>query len=205
MRKSFIVLPLFIVLTHLTFSQWKKVHGKISSSWSEKDDPANTLPAYPRPQMERCNWINLNGLWNYSVTVKDASSANSWNGKILVPFAIESSLSGVGKMVGKDSTLWYNTRFSLKKEMKGKKILLHFGAVDWRTTVVINGKEAGTHEGGFDPFTFDITPLLKKSGDQELTMSVWDPTDEGPQPRGKQVVKPEGIWYTPVTGIWQTV
>ena len=205
MRKSFILLPLFIVLTHLTFSQWKKVPGKISSSWSEKVDPANPLPEYPRPQMERGNWINLNGLWNYSVTAKDASSANSWNGKILVPFAIESSLSGVGKMVGKDSTLWYNTRFSLKKEMKGKRILLHFGAVDWRTTVVINGKKAGAHEGGFDPFTFDITPLLKKSGDQELTISVWDPTDEGPQPRGKQVVKPEGIWYTPVTGIWQTV
>ena len=108
-------------------------------------------------------------------------------------------------MLGKDSTLWYNRKFSLKKEMKGRKILLHFGAVDWRTKVFVNGKEAGTHEGGFDPFTFDITPHLKKSGEQELTLSVWDPTDEGPQPRGKQVVKPESIWYTPVTGIWQTV
>jgi beta-galactosidase/beta-glucuronidase len=194
-----------LVLFQTLSAQWKQVPGKISSSWSEKVDPANPLPEYPRPQMERGSWSNLNGMWNYAVTAKDAAGSSSWNGQILVPFAIESSLSGVGRLVGKDSTLWYNRRFSLKKEMKGRKILLHFGAVDWRTKVFVNGKEAGTHEGGFDPFTFDITALLKKSGEQELTLSVWDPTDEGPQPRGKQVVKPEGIWYTPVTGIWQTV
>jgi beta-galactosidase/beta-glucuronidase len=197
-------ITLLLFVEKASFAQWKKVPGRISSSWSEKVDPANPLPEYPRPQMERGGWTNLNGLWNYAVTSKDAN-ALSWNGQILVPFAIESSLSGVGRMVGKDSTLWYNRKFSLGKEMKGKKILLHFGAVDWRTKVFVNGKEAGTHEGGFDPFTFDITPLLKKSGKQELTLNVWDPTDEGPQPRGKQVVKPEGIWYSPVTGIWQTV
>jgi beta-galactosidase/beta-glucuronidase len=89
--------------------------------------------------------------------------------------------------------------------MKGKNILLHFGAVDWRTEVFVNGKSAGTHEGGFDPFFFDITALINKNGEQDLVVKVWDPTDEGPQPRGKQVVKPEAIWYTPVTGIWQTV
>jgi beta-galactosidase/beta-glucuronidase len=205
MRKLFIIHFAVVFLFQYSFAQWKKVPGKISSSWSEQVDPANPLPEYPRPQMERSTWTNLNGLWNYTVTVKDAANASSWGGQILVPFAIESSLSGVGRMVGKDSTLWYSRKFSLKKDMKGKKILLHFGAVDWRTKVLVNGKEAGTHEGGFDPFTFDITSLLKKSGDQELTLSVWDPTDEGPQPRGKQVVKPEGIWYTPVTGIWQTV
>ena len=206
MRKFlFLSIGLFIVLENANGQNWQKVPGKISSSWSEKIDPSNPLPEYPRPQMERGRWTNLNGIWNYSVTVKDAGSASSWNGKILVPFAIESALSGVGRMVGKDSTLWYNRKFSLKKEMKGKKILLHFGAVDWRTKVFVNGKEAGTHEGGFDPFSFDITSLLKKSVEQEITISVWDPTDEGPQPRGKQVVKPEGIWYTPVTGIWQTV
>jgi beta-galactosidase/beta-glucuronidase len=202
-RLLFISITLFLFQT--SFAQWQKVPGRISSSWSEKVDPANPLPEYPRPQMERGNWTSLNGLWSYTVTGKDASGASSWNGQILVPFAIESSLSGVGRMVGKDSTLWYNRKFSLNKEMKGKKILLHFGAVDWRTKVFVNGKEAGTHEGGFDPFSFDITPLLKKSREQELTLSVWDPTDEGPQPRGKQVRKPEGIWYTPVTGIWQTV
>jgi beta-galactosidase/beta-glucuronidase len=126
-------------------------------------------------------------------------------GKILVPFAVESALSGVGKTVGKDSMLWYKTTISLNKALKGKDVLLHFGAVDWRTEVFVNGVSAGKHEGGFDPFTFNITPYLKGGSKQEITVSVWDPTDDGPQPRGKQVKKPEGIWYTPVTGIWQTV
>ena len=179
MRRLLFAAIVLLLAEHTSFAQWKKIPGKISSSWSEQVDPANPLPEYPRPQMERSNWTSLNGLWNYAVTIKDAANASSWGGQILVPFAIESSLSGVGRMVGKDSTLWYNRKFSLKKEMKGKKILLHFGAVDWRTKVLVNGKEAGTHEGGFDPFTFDITSLLKKSGDQELTLSVWDPTAYG--------------------------
>ncbi|HUQ67473.1 MAG TPA: glycoside hydrolase family 2 TIM barrel-domain containing protein [Flavitalea sp.] len=206
MKKTSVVLFALIFITQFSFSQqWHKVPGKISSPWSEKVDPDHPLPEYPRPQMERGSWVNLNGLWNYSVTVKDAQNASSWNGKILVPFAIESSMSGVGRLVGKDSTLWYNRKFSLAKEMKGKRILLHFGAVDWRTKVYVNNKEAGMHEGGFDPFTIDITSLIRKTGEQDVTVSVWDPTDEGPQPRGKQVKDPEGIWYTPVTGIWQTV
>jgi beta-galactosidase/beta-glucuronidase len=206
MRNFFVpAIALFFFIQSSIGQEWKPVAGKISSPWSEKVDPAHPLPEYPRPQLERKIWTNLNGLWNYAVTAKDAANSGSWDGKILVPFAIESSLSGVGKVVGKDKMLWYNRKFTLSKQMKGKKILLHFGAVDWRTTVHINGKEAGTHEGGFDPFSFDITSLLKNSGEQEITLSVWDPTDEGPQPRGKQVVKPESIWYTPVTGIWQTV
>ncbi|CAL1519779.1 sugar-binding domain-containing protein [Chitinophaga sp. MM2321] len=183
---------------------WKIVAGKITTPWSEKVSPAETLPEYPRPQLVRANWKNLNGLWNYAVKAKNESTPTTYEGKILVPFAIESALSGVGRTVGKDSVLWYNTSITLPAGMKSKKILLHFGAVDWKTTVYVNGKEAGTHEGGFDPFSFDITPLLKK-GKQEIVVRVWDPTDEGPQPRGKQVKKPEGIWYTPVTGIWQTV
>ena len=186
-------------------NQWKKVPGRISSEWADKIDPAKPLAEYPRPQMVRNAWQNLNGLWNYSVTPRTASNSGNFMGAILVPFAIESSLSGVGKTVGKDSILWYNRKFTIDKSLKGKRILLHFGAVDWRTQVFVNGKEAGSHEGGFDPFYFDISSLLKKSGEQELVVKVWDPTDEGPQPRGKQVVKPEGIWYTPVTGIWQTV
>ena len=205
MRKVCIVLLAGICIVQGATAQWKKVPGRISSEWSDRIDPDKPLPEYPRPQMERGSWTNLNGLWNYSVTHKDAGKSSSWNGKILVPFAIESSLSGVGRLVGKDSTLWYNRKFSLQKEMRGKRILLHFGAVDWRTKVFINGKEAGMHEGGFDPFSFDITKHLTKTGEQDISLSVWDPTDEGPQPRGKQVVKPEGIWYTPVTGIWQTV
>lgn len=192
---------------------WSKVGGKISSSWSERVDPRKPLPEYPRPQMVRDSWMNLNGLWNYSITstgvnadvfTKNMREIES-TGKILVPFAIESALSGVGRTVGKDSLLWYNRSFRIDKKIKGKNILLHFGGVDWRTDVYVNGRHVGNHEGGFDPFYFDITKFLNRSGDQQLAIRVWDPTDQGHQPRGKQVVRPEGIWYTPVTGIWQTV
>lgn len=185
-------------------SEWVMKKERIVTSWSEQVDPSRPLPEYPRPQLVRENWQNLNGLWNYRITAKSESMPDSYNGKILVPFAIESALSGVGKTVGKDSMLWYNTRFTLPRAMKGKKILLHFGAVDWKAEVFLNGQSIGVHEGGYDPFSIDISPFLKK-GEQELTVSVWDPTDKGPQPRGKQVAQPKSIWYTPVTGIWQTV
>ncbi|SJZ58420.1 Glycosyl hydrolases family 2, TIM barrel domain [Chitinophaga eiseniae] len=205
-RNNLLLLALSLGLMSTAQAQqdWKIAGNKITSPWSEKVNPAAVLPEYPRPQLVRGNWKNLNGLWQYAVREKNAATPTSWDGKILVPFAIESGLSGVGRTVGKDSLLWYRTNITLPAAMKGKKVLLHFGAVDWRTTVYVNGKEAGSHEGGFDPFSFDITPFLKK-GAQEITISVWDPTDEGPQPRGKQVKKPNGIWYTPVTGIWQTV
>lgn len=186
-------------------SSWKIAGNKITSPWAEKVDPNKTLPEYPRPQLVRGNWKNLNGLWDFAITPKNENSPKFTSGKILVPFAVESALSGVGKTVGKDSLLWYQTSFSIPSGFSGKKTLLHFGAVDWETEVFINGKSAGKHQGGFDPFTFDITSLIKKSGKQDIKVRVWDPTDDGPQPRGKQVRKPEGIWYTPVTGIWQTV
>src|SRR5690606_31712006 len=129
----------------------KIVPGKITTTWSEQVKPTATLPEYPRPQLVRDNnWKNLNGLWNYAIRPKDQQQPASWDGKILVPFAAESALSGVGKTVGKDQELWYNTTWTVPSSMKGKKILLHFGAVDWRTTVYVNGKEAGSHEGGFD-------------------------------------------------------
>lgn len=182
---------------------WHLIKDHITTPWADKVDPKAPLPEYPRPQMVRGNWQNLNGLWNYTIVPK-AQTPTAYSGKILVPFAVESALSGVGKTVGKDSMLWYKTSITLNKALKGKDVLLHFGAVDWRTEVFINGKSVGTHEGGFDPFSFNITPYLK-GGKQDITISVWDPTDDGPQPRGKQVKKPEGIWYTPVTGIWQTV
>ncbi len=184
---------------------WKAVEGKISSPWADKVNPASPLPEYPRPQLVRSNnWKNLNGLWNYAIRPKAENEPAQYEGKILVPFAVESSLSGVGKTVGQDSLLWYKTTFTIPAKMK-HTILLHFGAVDWRSEIYVNGKKVGIHEGGFDTFSFNITPYLKKSGTQELSVSVWDPTDKGPQPRGKQQIKPEGIWYTPVTGIWQTV
>lgn len=208
MKKKYLFFALALGLGSSTAiaqqQDWKMVGGKIASTWSEKVSPAATLPEYPRPQLVRGNWKNLNGLWNYAIKAKEENQPATWDGKILVPFAVESALSGVGRTVGKDSTLWYNTTLVLPSGMQGKRILLHFGASDWRTTVYVNGKEAGSHEGGFDPFTFDITSLVKK-GKQEIVVKVWDPTDDGDQPRGKQVKRPEGIWYTPVTGIWQTV
>lgn len=181
------------------------VPGKIASPWAEKVNPAAPLPEYPRPQMVRSNWTNLNGLWQYAILPRDQQAVPaSFQGKILVPFAVESSLSGVGKTVGKDSILWYKRTVTVPNA-KGKTVLLHFGAVDWKCTVYVNGKEAGSHQGGYDPFTIDITNALKKGASQDIAIMVWDPSDDGPQPRGKQVKAPHGIWYTPVTGIWQTV
>ena len=201
----FFVASAFTLNSSAQKSDWKIAGDKITSEWAQKVDPAKTLPEYPRPQMVRANWKNLNGLWNFVLTPKTETSPKFGNQKILVPFAIESALSGVGKTVGKDSLLWYKTAFIVPPSFKGKRVLLHFGASDWETEVFINGKRAGMHQGGFDPFTFDISSLVKKGGNQEIQVRVWDPTDDGPQPRGKQVKKPEGIWYTPVTGIWQTV
>ena len=205
--KSFFYLVILCLLSFtLSAQNWKPVPGKISSPWAEKVDPSQPLPEYPRPQLVRNNnWKNLNGLWDYAIIPKkdNINFPKQWDGKILVPFAIESSLSGVGKTVGEESFLWYRTVIDISK-LKNT-VLLHFGAVDWRTDVFVNGTIVGSHEGGFDPFTFDITTLLKKGSKQEIALRVWDPSDKGHQPRGKQVVKQSSIWYTPVTGIWQTV
>ncbi|MET4082128.1 beta-galactosidase/beta-glucuronidase [Pedobacter sp. UYP30] len=184
---------------------WQINKTHILTEWASKVNPASPLPEYPRPLLERGNWKNLNGLWEYAITAKDAPQPHKFDGKILVPFAVESALSGVAKTVGKDSTLWYKNTVTISSAMRKNNVLLHFGAVDWRTEVFVNGKKAGMHEGGFDPFTFNITPFLKGGSKQEVVVKVWDPTTDGPQPVGKQRVTPEGIWYTPVTGIWQTV
>jgi beta-galactosidase/beta-glucuronidase len=197
-----------LLVTSFVFSQsqWTFVKDKIVSPWAAQVDTANTLPEYPRPQMQRGNWQNLNGLWQYAILPKSAESIPTvFDGKILVPFAVESALSGVAKTVGKDSVLWYQRRVVLPAAFKNKIVLLQFGAADWLCDVYVNGKKAGSHQGGYDPFSFDITALLNKNGAQQIAVRIWDPSDEGPQPRGKQVNKPSGIWYTPVTGIWQTV
>ncbi|MDB5278740.1 MAG: glycoside hydrolase family 2 sugar binding protein [Ferruginibacter sp.] len=204
------ILTLFIVssfcVTAFSQSEWKIAGDKIVTSWAEKVDPAKPLQEYPRPQMVRNSWMNLNGLWQYAILPKSQETIPaSFAGKIAVPFAVESALSGVGKTVGKDSVLWYQRSISLPANFKNNKVLLQFGAVDWLCTVYVNGKQVGTHQGGFDPFSFDVTNALAKKGNQQIAIRVWDPTDDGPQPRGKQVKDPKGIWYTPVTGIWQTV
>jgi beta-galactosidase/beta-glucuronidase len=176
------------------------------TQWGKQISPDKpVLPEYPRPQLVREQWLNLNGLWDYAITAKDAGEPAAWNdGKILVPFPIESVLSQVGKRVDETSRLWYHRTFQIPAGWAGQRVLLHFGAVDWETTVCVNGKTIGTHRGGYDGFDLDITDGLKPDGFQDLTVSVWDPTAGG-QPRGKQARNPGGIFYTPTTGIWQTV
>ena len=175
--------------------------------WAAKVDAAAPLPEYPRPQLQRDAWINLNGSWDYAVRARDltAPPAN-FDGKILVPFPIESELSGVKRTVGPGERVWYRRTFTVPDLKSGERLLLNFGAVDWQADVFVNGQALGRHEGGYDPFSINITSVLKRGGEpQELVVAVWDPTDAGSQPRGKQVQKPGGIWYTAVTGIWQTV
>lgn len=172
--------------------------------WAAEVTPTNALPEYPRPQMVRSNWLNLNGLWNYAVTPQSVTTNSSYEGNILVPFPIESALSGVMRSLDDKSTLWYERRFTVPPEWHGQRVRLHFGAVDWQARVMINGRQVGQHRGGYDGFSFDITDQLKWIGDEEIIVAVTDPT-EGDQPHGKQSRKPEGIFYTPTSGIWQTV
>ncbi len=163
------------------------------------------LPEYPRPQMTRPQWANLNGAWEYAILPRDAAAPQTFEGQIQVPYAVESLLSGVQRPLLPDEKLWYRRRFAdPRPEWGGGRVLLHFGAVDYECEAWLNGMPLGSHRGGYLPFTFDITDALK-DGENELLVSAWDPTDTGMQQRGKQVLKPNGIWYTPISGIWQTV
>jgi hypothetical protein len=204
--RSAIISTLFCCLA---CAEWKPAEGPLMTRWAKEVSPQNVHPEYPRPQMVREDWLNLNGLWDYAIRPKDAAKPESFDGQILVPFPVESALSGVMKPVGPDNRLWYRRTFTIPEKWSWspgtKRLLLHFGAVDWDATVWVNGKEVGNHKGGYDPFTFDITDTLNEASEQEIIVSVWDPTDAGTQPRGKQVRKPGSIWYTAVTGIWQTV
>ncbi len=186
---------------------WKPAGGRIMTRWAADVRPDSVLPEYPRPQMVRRDWINLNGLWDYEIIAKGAGRPESWEGKILVPFAVESALSGVGKTVGAGQELWYRRSVSVPRKWRDGRLLLHFGAVDWEGTVWVNGREAGRHRGGYDAFTYDITDALEPGKTQEIVLRVTDPTDEDNSPiaRGKQVMRPRSIWYTSVTGIWRTV
>ncbi len=195
---------LFASLGCPTASAWSPAGERIKTPWGERLNPDDVLPEYPRPIMERDEWRSLNGLWDYAITPKGAPAPAEYEGDILVPFAVESSLSGVGKTVGEKQELWYRRTFEVPAKWRGKRILLHFGGVDWKSDVWVNDIKVGSHTGGFAPFRFDITAALRKGGNT-LVVRVWDPTDKGEQPRGKQVENPQTIWYTPVTGIWQTV
>ncbi len=193
-----------MLVSSAAFAQYAPAGDRIMTDWASQVSPDNALPEYPRPMMVRSDWQNLNGLWQYAITLKGEKAPKNYDGDILVPYCIESALSGVQKEVGGDNVLWYSKSFSVPSKWKNGRVLLHFGAVDWMTDVWINGVKVGSHTGGYAPFTFDITQALQSKGN-EIVMRVWDPTDASYIPRGKQVRKPSGIWYTSVTGIWQTV
>ncbi len=178
--------------------------GPMITKWGKAVTPENAWRSYPRPQLARPEWLNLNGSWDYAITKAAATRPSKMDGKILVPFAVESKLSGVARKVLPNERLWYRRSFTVPAKWNGKRTLLHFGAVDYESQVFINGAPVGAHRGGSDPFSYDITEFLK-SGANELVVHVSDPTSTGDQPRGKQTLDPQGIWYTAVTGIWQTV
>ena len=230
LSKPLAALIAFLCLTiSLHAEEWQPKKAPLMTRWAKDVTPAKVHPEYPRPQMVREKWVNLNGLWDYAIVAnpnqpQGASPGSSlaqpdqWDGKILVPFPVESALSGVMKRVPDNGKLWYRRSFATPEMVKDGRLLLHFGASDWETVVSVNGKKVGEHRGGYDPFTFDITDALKpadtnpkrergqsSNAENELIVVVSDPTDGSFQPRGKQIRKPHGIWYTPTTGIWQTV
>ena len=204
MRKILLAFCAFAVIGQAV-AQWAPAGDKIKTTWGENLDPQNVWPEYPRPEMERDNWLNLNGEWEYAILPKGQIEPQSFDGNILVPFAVESSLSGVQKEVGAGNELWYKRTFTIPSTWRGKDILLNFGAVDWQADVFVNDILIGSHTGGYTPFSLNITPCLEGKTTHKLVVRVWDPSDKSYQPRGKQTATPNGIWYTAVTGIWQTV
>ncbi len=200
--RALALLPLLVPALSCA-ADWKPADSPLTTPWTAKVTPTNAWREYPRPQLQRTTWTNLNGLWDYAIEPKDAGRPGRFDGQILVPYPVESALSGVKRPLTPAQRLWYRRTFNLPV-VRGSKLLLHFGGVDWRTEVWVNGTSVGKHEGGYDPFTFDITGALKQ-GEQEIVVAVWDPTDSEVHPRGKQVLVPSGIWYTAVSGIWQTV
>ena len=198
---------------------WKPADGPLLTKWAKDVNPAAPLPEYPRPQLVRKDWLNLNGLWNYSLTDSSITTPGKYNGQILVPFPYESALSGVGKPCVPDQRIWCQRKFTVPAEWdkKGKaslterggsqRIILHFGAVNYHTLVRINGQLIGDHKGGYNAFSFDITEHLKP-GENDLEVGAWNPVAadvNDAQVLGKQRVKPGGIFYTAASGIWQTV
>ena len=201
---KYIMLLAAVLLSTLAIAQYAPAGDKIKTRWASEVAPENALPEYPRPQMVRPVWKNLNGLWQYAITPQGEKAPSKYEGDILVPFCIESSLSGVQKEVGPENALWYEKTFAVPSNWKNGRVLLHFGAVDWMADVWVNDIKVGSHTGGYTPFTFDITQALQGKNNT-MKVRVWDPTDKSYIPHGKQVVKPQGIFYTAVTGIWQTV
>ncbi len=206
--KVFLAVPVTALLMTLCTGDkspvWQPAESPLFTVWGEKVDPSAPWPEYPRPGLVREKWMSLNGLWDYTICRKEESRPAP-EGKILVPFPVESALSGVMLRITDSLALWYSREFKLPKEWQSKQIILNFEASDWETTVWIDDNLAMNHRGGYDPFTCNISPFLGDSRKHIIVVKVTDPTDKGRQPRGKQVSGPGGIWYTPSTGIWQSV
>ena len=183
---------------------WKPEGDRIKTKWTTDLDPKKVWQEYPRQHMKRKEWLNLNGAWSYAITDSDSKKPEKFDGKILVPFPLESSLSGVMKTIKNNQALWYEKIFEIPESWMKKNIFLNFGAVDWKCVLFINDAEVGEHSGGYSPFSFNITKYITK-GNNTILLKVVDPTNRGVQPVGKQTINPGSIWYTPISGIWQTV
>jgi hypothetical protein len=183
---------------------WQPADNPLFTTWGENIDPLSPWPEYPRPGLVRDAWISLNGQWDYAICGRNEERPAP-EGKILVPFPVESALSGVKRMMSDSLALWYSREFVVPKTWKEKQLILNFEASDWETKVWIDDNFAMSHRGGYDPFSCNITPYLSGRKKHTVVVRVTDPVDNGNQHRGKQVSQPKGIWYTPTTGIWQSV
>ncbi len=193
----------YLPLVSYVLPPWQPKTPPLSTPWTAQVSPTHVLPEYPRPQLVRERWLNLNGEWRFESAAADQLPPVGRNLKeaILVPFPIESALSGIMRQ---HDRMWYRRTFTVPIEWAGERVLLNFGAVDWEATVYVNGQLVGSHRGGYDAFSFDITDQLNGNVN-ELIVNVYDPTDTANPPLGKQRLNPAGIWYTSASGIWQTV
>jgi hypothetical protein len=193
----------YLPLVSVSLPQWQPKAPPLSTPWTASVSPAHVLPEYPRPQLVRSRWLNLNGAWQFATAVEGEMPPVGRNLReaILVPFPVESALSGIMRH---QDRMWYRRTFTIPVEWAGERMLLNFGAVDWEATVYVNGQTAGSHRGGYDAFSLDITDQLN-GGLNELIVNVYDPTNAANPPLGKQRLNAKGIWNTPASGIWQTV
>jgi len=201
-------LVLLIQYTFLQAQNWAPVQGQIMTKWANDVTPENVWKEYPRPQLVRSDWLNLNGLWDFEIIERDTNKiATNYTRKILVPFCVESALSGIKETITGKEQMMYRRFFSIPAKWNQKKILLHFEAVDYETKIWVDGKYVGMHNGGYDHFQFDIAGFLNKEEKHEIKLVIWDPTNEGAQPIGKQALPAirNITKYTATSGIWQTV